>query len=558
MKNRFWLSAALAAVGVSLLVATAFAGAASSASAASGKASAKGGTFRVDSTSDWDYVDPSLWYFSHSWGTIGPATGLRLVGYPDKEGAEGLRLRAEAAAGMPIVSKDGKTYTFTVKKGFKFSNGAPVTAANYAFVLNRALIPKMQSPAGSFLTDIVGAQAVLDGKATKASGITAKGQTLTVKLTNVAPDFIARLSMDFFPAMLTNTPAIPEGIQAPVVSAGPYYVKEWVQKRTGLLARNPYWNNSKEPWKSLNRPANVDAIQYTFGNSLNASKLRVDKGETDYSGVPPTAAAELAQTYGINKSRFFVRKNLVFWYLNLNRDQALFKNNNKLAAAVGWAIDRPQMVRQHGFLAGGRTDQILPPGMPGYKDWSIYPLGGVNAAAIAKAKSLASGNTRGGNVTFYGFNSSFGPAVSQVVQYNLKQIGLNVDIKLFDRVVQTEKAGTKGEKFDMVLNGWGADYVDPYDFINVLLEGSRITQTNNVNLSYFNDPAFNKRMVDAGRLSGDKRTAAYAALDRDLSKVGAVLGYVNTNGRYYLSSSAGCFSSNPVHGTINLSVVCKK
>jgi peptide/nickel transport system substrate-binding protein len=216
------------------------------------------------------------------------------------------------------------------------------------------------------------------------------------------------------------------------------------------------------------------------------------------------------------------------------------------------------MVRQHGFLAGARTDQILPPGMPGYKDWSIYPLGGVNAAAIAKAKALAAGNTRGGNVTFYGFNSSFGPAVSQVIQYNLKQIGLNVDIKLFDRVVQTEKAGTRGEKFDMLLNGWGADYVDPYDFLNVLLEGTRIQQTNNQNLSYFNDPAFNKRMIEAGRLSGDKRNAAYAVLDRDLSKVGAVLGYVNTNGRYYVSSSTGCFSSNPVHGTLNLTVICKK
>jgi peptide/nickel transport system substrate-binding protein len=358
--------------------------------------------------------------------------------------------------------------------------------------------------------------------------------------------------------MLTSTPAIPEGIQAPVVTAGPYYIKEWVQKRTGLLARNPYWNNAKEPWKSLQRPANVDAIQYTFGNSLAASKLRVDKGETDYSGVPPASAAELAQQYGINKSRFFVRKNLVFWYLNLNRDQALFKNNNKLAAAVGWAIDRPQMVRQHGFLAGGRTDQILPPGMPGYKDWAIYPLGGVNATSLAKAKSLAQGNTRGGKVTFYGFNSSFGPAVSQVVQFNLKQIGLDVDIKLYDRVVQTEKAGTKGEPFDMVLNGWGADYVDPYDFINVLLEGSRIQATNNVNLSYFNDPTFNKRMTQAAALSGDARLKAYANLDRDLTKAGAVLGYVNTNGRYYISASAGCFSSNPVHGTINLTVVCKK
>jgi len=557
MKNRFWLSAALAAVGVSLLVATAFAGAASSASAASGKEVAKGGTFRYDSTSDFDYIDPQLAYFSHTW-QLGNILGLHILGFPDKEGAEGSRIRAEAATAMPVVSKDGKTYTFTVKKGFKFSNGAPVTAANFAESLNRALDPKMQSPASSFIEDVVGAKAVIDGKATKASGVVAKGQTLTVKLTKVAPDFLARMTMEFFPAIPVGLPHIPEGVQAPMVSAGPYYLKEWVQKRTALAVRNPNWNNAKEPWKSLQRPANVDAVSWTFGNSTAATKLRIDKGETDGGGIPPASVAGLVQQYGLNKDRFFVRKNLVFWYLNLNRDQAMFKNNDKLASAVGYALDRPQMVRQHGFLAGGRTDQILPPGMPGYKDWKIYPLGGVNAATLAKAKSLANGNLRGGNATFYSFNSSFGPTFAQVVQFNLKQIGINADIKLFDRVVETEKGGTKGEKFDLLLNGWGADYPDPYNFINVLLDGTRIQATNNVNLSYFNTPSFNKKMAAAAALSGDARLTAYANLDRDLSKVGAVLGYINTNGRYYVSDTTSCFNVNPVHGTINFAAICKK
>jgi peptide/nickel transport system substrate-binding protein len=539
------------------LVATAFAGAASSASAASGKASAKGGTFRYDSTSDFDYIDPQLAYFSHTW-QLGNILGLHILGFPDKEGAEGSRMRAEAATGMPAVSKDGKTYTFKVKTGFKFSNGAAVTAANFAESLNRSLDPKMQSPASSFIEDIAGAKAVIDGKATKASGVVAKGQTLTIKLTKVAPDFLARMTMEFFPAIPVGLPHIPEGVQAPMVSAGPYYLKEWVQKRTALAVRNPNWNSAKEPWKSLQRPANVDAVSWTFGNSTAATKLRIDKNETDAGGIPPASVAGLVQQYGLNKERFFVRKNLVFWYLNLNRDQAMFKNNDKLASAIGYALDRPQMVRQHGFLAGGRTDQILPPGMPGYKDWKIYPLGGVNAATVAKAKSLASGNLRGGNATFYSFNSSFGPTVAQVVQFNLKQIGINADIKLFDRVVETEKGGTKGEKYDLLLNGWGADYPDPYNFINVLLDGTRIQATNNVNLSYFNTPSFNKKMASAAALSGDARLTAYANLDRDLSKAGAVLGYINTNGRYYVSETTSCFNVNPVHGTINFVAICKK
>ena len=90
----------MATVGVCLLVATAFAGAASSASAAGAKSDARGGTFRLDSTSDFDYIDPQLAYFSHSW-QLGDAVGLPLLGFPDKEGVAGTSPPPEAAAGLP-------------------------------------------------------------------------------------------------------------------------------------------------------------------------------------------------------------------------------------------------------------------------------------------------------------------------------------------------------------------------------------------------------------------------------------------------------------------------
>jgi peptide/nickel transport system substrate-binding protein len=559
MKNRFWLSIVMATIGVALLVATVFAGAATSAPSAQSKADARGGTFRYDNINDFDYIDPSLAYFSHTW-QLGAAVGLQLLGYADKEGPEGSRLRAEAAAGMPTVSRDGKTYTFKIKQGFRFSNGTPVTSRNFAFAINRALNPRMQSPAASFVEDIVGAKAVLDGKVATASGVrTPNNTTLVVRLTKVAPDFLSRMTMEFFPAMPTNTPIEPEGVNAPMVSAGPYYVKEWVKGRSALVARNPYWNNNKEPWKSLARPANVDAIAYTIGNSLDATKLRIDKNDTDYGGVPTSAYSGLVDQFGINKERFFIRKNLVFWYLALNNESALFKGNLKLRQAVNWAIDRPQMVRQHGFLAGGRTDQILPPGMPGFKNFSVYPLGGVNNNSLNKAKGLANGNLRGGKAVFYAFNSSFGPTVAQVVQYNLKQIGIDLEIKSFTRTVQHEKVGTRGEPFDISHSGWGADYADPSNFINVLLDGSRIQAANNVNEAYFNDPKFNSAMAKAASLSGDARLQAYSNLDRDITKDGAPLAsYINTNGRYYVSQSVGCFTVDPTHGVINLVAICKK
>ena len=77
----------------------------------------------------------------------------------------------------------------------------------------------------------------------------------------------------------------------------------------------------------------------------------------------------------------------------------------------------------------------------------------------------------GTTVEYYTSNTGSAPLVAQIVQFNLKQIGLNVNSHLFARAVQIDKEGTRGEPFDITSEGWIADYADPYDFINVLLSG---------------------------------------------------------------------------------------
>ena len=100
-----------------------------------------------------------------------------------------------------MISKDGKTYTFTIKSGFKFSNGKPVNAQSFADAINRFANPKMQSTGVQFLDVIQGAAEVLAGKATKVSGVKVAGNKLTVQLTRPSPDFLARLAMPFFQAI---------------------------------------------------------------------------------------------------------------------------------------------------------------------------------------------------------------------------------------------------------------------------------------------------------------------------------------------------------------------
>ncbi|MHB8643410.1 MAG: ABC transporter substrate-binding protein [Gaiellaceae bacterium] len=554
MHKRLWLSVALLTIGAGLLLAAGFASAASSNSAKIGARGAVGGTLRVDLTSDFDFIDPALAYYSHSW-QMEYATTCKLLNFPDKEAsAGGTRITPEVAANLPAVSANGRTYTFTLRKTFKFADGTPVTAANFAYAFNRDLQPKMSSPATTFIGDIVGASDVLAGKAASASGIKVLSPTkLSITLTHVAPDFLARITMPFFAAVRTDTPIDPNGIAAPAkgVACGPYYVSDWTQKRTATLSRNPFYKGS--------RPHNPDQIVYNIGVPLASEELRVISGDTDLGGFPTADAAKLRDQYGVNKTHtgsqpsFYVRHQATFWYLNMNQDQPLFKNNAKLGEAVNYAIDRPEMVRQHGALGGARTDQILPIGFPGYKDVNIYPLKGANPT---KGNQLAKGNTRGGKCAFWTFNTAFGPAIAQVVQFDLQKIGLNCEITPLDRVVETDKAGVRGAQYDLLLNGWGQDYPDPYDFINILLSGDSIQPANNVNLSYFNSPKWNKLMLQASKLSGNARYNAYANIDKGIMAGPApVAPYIDTNARIFTSKRVGCYVYSQVYGSI-LNALC--
>jgi peptide/nickel transport system substrate-binding protein len=538
MTRRLWVSITSLVIGTGLLVAAGFAGAASSSPSGEQR---RGGTLRVDLTSDFDFVDPALAYFSHSW-QLGFMTEAKLLNFPDREAsAGGLRIIPEVARSLPAISRNGRTYTFNLRNNYRFHTGARITAANFVAAFNRNAQRRMSSPATTFMEDIVGANAVIQGRASRVSGVRAIGRyRLQINLTRNAPDLLARITMPFFSAIPLNTPIVAEGVNAPAGFGGPYYVQSWDRGRTAVLVRNRFYRGP--------RPSNPDRIVYNIGIALDAQRLRCERGDSDICSFPPAQAAELRDRYGVNRGRFFVKGQAVFWYLNFNHDEPLMRGNNRLKQAVNHAIDRPQMVRQHGALGGARTDQILPLDFPGFRNWNLYSLRGANTT---RARQLAQGNTRGGNVRFWTFRTAFGPSVAQVVQFNLRQIGLNTDITTLDRVVQTTRGGNRDTNdYDVLLNGWGEDYPDPYDFINILLSGTSIQPDNNVNLSYFNEPAWNRRMEQASALFGAQRLRTYAILDRDLMRGPApVAPYINTNARVFVSSRVRNYTFHKVYGT---------
>jgi peptide/nickel transport system substrate-binding protein len=532
MRRKQVLSLFMLVMGVALLVAAMTVGAASSATKKAGSAEAnKGGTLRLNqAASDFDFVDPQLAYRTDDWSMI-YATSMPLVGFPEKSGAAGSQLYPVGATAFPTVSGNGKTYTFHIRPGLKFSDGSPVTAAAYQRSWERILSPKMGSPLGVNLdlqNVVVGGDAFLNGKSQHISGISAKGNTLVFHLTKPNATFVSILSMQWFTAVKPNTPYDDKGLNV-YPAAGPYYIASRDAGRSTVLKRNPYYKG--------NRPANPDQIVFTPNVNIDQSLLQVKAGQADMDiiGIPPTASSDLANQYGVNKSRFYVGATSCVNYMAMNNARAPFDNVNA-RKAVEYAIDRPAQVRLLGAFAGKRTSQLLVPGIPGYRPFNAYPLKG---ADVAKAKQIGGSAITGApTLNVIHTTSSYSTNRAQVAEFNLKQVGFKTNDVPTPATNYYQVIQTKGTTYNFVTNGgWCADYFDPFDYLNVLFDGRKIQAANNNNYAYFNNASFNKGLDHASSLSGAARAAAYAKLDNELmTKYAPVVPYLIATNRYFVSA----------------------
>ncbi len=519
-----WLTLGALAAGVVLLGAAGCGSSNSSSNAAGsgGNTSAipphqNGGTIKIALAGNIDYLDPALAYYQSTW-QIEYSTCVKLTNYPDLPGDAGRVITPEAASALPTISADGLTYTYTVPAGkFKFNTGEPVTAATFQHSLERDLNPKQASYFGAvFLAPFIKGASDFKGKPGEhVSGITVSGDQLTIHTTQKDGSMVQKLSTPFACAIPNDTPVDPKGVHT-IAGAGPYYISDFTPNRSIVLKKNPNYTGD--------RPAYADEIDYSqLTIDPNQGTLEAKSGELDYinDAVVPAQNAQLNAQYGPDGTdggpqRFYVTPAAVVSYLALNTARPTFKDE-LVRQAVNWAINRKAILQPSGYGAGVPADKYLPPQISGSsEEQSVYPL---DSADLTKAKALMQ-QAGASNLTavLYTCNQPPCPDRAAIIQQELKQIGIDVQIKEFDRGVQFTKEGQKGEPFDIADEGWIADYYDAYDFINILLNGETIPETGGNNFSYFNDPTFNKRMDDANQLTGSQRDQTYGQLATDLAK----------------------------------------
>ena len=498
-RSRTYLSLAL------VLVAAAALAGARPAAVGSAPEARPGGTVRVALVrDDVDSLDPALAYGGASWALLSTTCAL-LLSPTDEPGLQGSRLVPEVASGWPRISRDGKTYTFTLRRSFRFSDGAPVRANAFATAINRTLAPGVESPWSAYTGDIVGAGDVRAGRTATARGVIARGNTLVVRLKRPVPEFPHWTT--FLCAVPPTLPPDREGIGA-FHAAGPYYVAEHRPGERVVIERNRFYRGTREH--------HVDGFAVDLQASSHADVLdRIERGEADWGWALPTVYFDperrLVSKYGVNRSQFFVQAGSIFFGYSLNTSRPLFRDNPELRQAVNFAIDRAALRR----IAGGPlerqlTDQYLPPWMPGFKDARIYPLGAAGPSPRSAARSRQHPQRQGPPLHHRPTRHAGRRSERQAGPRG--RSGSTCEIKGIPLPAYFGRLMAQGP-YDIGFATWLPDYADPYSVLNLQFDGRFIGATNwrALRLAHVQPPVETGRVAlgcrPLPRVRGARRTA---------------------------------------------------
>jgi peptide/nickel transport system substrate-binding protein len=447
--------ARIAVFAVALVALVASSSSAKSGGTTSGKT---GGTITVGFYHDgyWDSIDPNLWYGLSTW-EVGRQVCVPLVTYPNYGGAKGSQLVPGVAAAMPTVSKDGLTYTFTIRSGLKFSNGAPLTAEDYKYTFYR--MDAINPDAADIFAAIKGTDAVVSGKAKEVSGITANGDQLIFHLSQANGGFLQSLSLQFTCPVPNGTPAKRDE-SGKIPGNGPYMIETYNPGREIDFVRNPNFDPALGP------RGNADKLVFNLALDESQALEKIKLGEIDVTAdsLPP-ADGQQALADPSMKGHAFSNTSPTLTYMWMNNDVAPF-NNAKVRQAVNYAVDRRQIAKVVGGPTAARaTDQILPPALAGDAP-DIYPL----APNLAKARALMkqSGIKLPVTTTLDTPSTLGTPAVAQVIQADLKQIGINLKLNVGTGTVLSAASGKRAHHRPAGFSAWTQDYPDAGDWLPLL------------------------------------------------------------------------------------------
>jgi peptide/nickel transport system substrate-binding protein len=460
----------------------------------------KGGTLHLVAKAAGGTLDPQVNYTLQYW-QLYQAMYDGLLAFKKVNGQDSFTVVPDLATTMPQVSDGGKTYTFQLRKGVKFSTGKAVTPADVVASFTR--IFTVSSPtAGTFYNGILGATACLKTPATcdLSKGVVgdAAANTVTIHLTDADPEFPYKLSVPHATILPAGSPAKDAGSK-PLPTTGPYMVASYDPNRALKLVRNPYYTE----WSHDAQPQGYsDEIDETFGLTVESEITAVENNQADWVFDPPPADRlnEIGTKY---TAQAHVNPLTAMYYLAMNTNLAPF-NSEPARQAVNWALDRAATVRLYG---GTNLAQpvctFLPPGFPGHVDSCQYTKGGGTtwtAADLDKAKQLVQqSGTAGQPVAIVTQDDEVNKAIGEYLQSLLTSIGYQATLKPISANIQFTYIQNTNNKVQISLSSWYQDYPAASDFLNVLASCASFHpgSDSSINIAGFCDKTIDGQMQDA-------------------------------------------------------------
>jgi peptide/nickel transport system substrate-binding protein len=477
------------------------------ASCGSGGSSGKeGGTLNATYAAFPDYLDPALSYTAEGW-TAMYNTYIPLLTYAHANGQAGSKVIPGLAKSLPKISDGGKTYTLELRPGLKYSDGSSVKASDFTYAVERAF--KANSGGSPFYTGIVGAEKFAETKTGGIPGIETDDKTGKIVIHLVKPrgTFTNELGLMFVAPVPPDTPDTNQTPNPPPAT-GPYVITKSNPGQGWSYERNPYWAKANSKAMPDLPSGHMDKIDVTVISNASTQVNDVEQGKFDWmqSQPPPDRYPEVKSKY--EGTQFRVEQTISNYYFWMNVNKPPF-DDLKVRQAVNYAVDPAALERIYaGTLKG--TQQILPPGMPGYEKIELYPHN------MAKAKQLiAEANPSDRDITVWGDNESENEAAVTYYQDVLEQLGFNAKLKILGDNYFTVIGNQSTPDLDTGWVDWYQDYPHPNDFFQPLLAGESILPTNNGNLSEIDIPEFNEKIAKLGEETlGPEQEAEYAALDK--------------------------------------------
>ncbi|MEC5343314.1 ABC transporter substrate-binding protein [Brenneria populi] len=399
----------------------------------------------IGKAADPQTLDPAVTIDNNDWTVTYPAY-QRLVQYKTAAGKGSTEVEGDLAEGWQ-TSDDQRVWTFKLKGGARFADGAPVTADAVKFSFER-LLRIGQGPSEAYPKDLK--VEIVD--------------PLTVRFTLSTPfaPFLYTLANDG--AAIINPAVMKEHaaddakgwLAGNTAGSGPYMLQRWQKGQQLVLVPNPHYAGAKPAFKRVS----IKIIGESASRRLQLACGDIDIAES----LPVDQMAALKKEGKVAVDEY---PSLRVTYLYLNNGKAPL-NQVDLRRAISWSTDYQGMV--NGIL-GGNGKQMrgpIPDGLWGYDAQAMqYGLDAEKArAAYDKVADKPAGLT-----FLYSDSDPNWEPIAISTQASLKTLGINVKLEKLANATMRDRVG-KGD-YDIAIGNWSPDFADPYMFMNYWFESDK-------------------------------------------------------------------------------------